>query len=680
MFLSIRSITCGLLLLMPLSAPAAPLTPEAMWGLLRLGAPTISPDGRAAVLPVTRFDMEQNKGLTDLWLIPVAGGPARQLTSDAANDTQPVFSPDGAWIAFVSKRGDDKESQVYLINVAGGEARRVTNVPTGADALQWFPDSKRIAFVSKVWPDLVKWEDQGKRLTERTDSKMTAKVWDRAPIAYWDHHLDDREPQLFSISIDGGEPLAITRGSGLYLSRNEYDSTAYAISPDGEEVAFVADTDRTGIAANEDLIVLAACGCKPARNITPASQADDGAPQYSPDGRYLAFTQRRIPRFYADRARLMLLDRAGGEVRNLTENWDRSVAGVAWLRDSKGLVGAIDDAATQRVYRFDLRGGAPRAVTSSPSFGNVALARRTDTAVAIRQSFSEPPTLVRLDLRTGAATKLSNFNDVALAGLSQGNVENVTYKGAGDQDIQMWIVHPPDFDPARKYPVFMLLHGGPHSGIGDAVQWRWNAQVFANWGYIVTWHNFHGSSGFGEKFTDSINPDWVTMPYEDTIKAAEWLAAKPYVDEDRMVAGGGSYGGYLASVLLGRAHPFKALIAHAAVYNLYTQYASDGGAEKARFYDFWERPEDFARTSPHLSAAKFATPTLVIHGQQDLRVPVNHGVELFNTLQTLGVPSKLVYFPDENHWILKPQNSIFWYQTVKDWLAKYAPPGAREPA
>jgi dipeptidyl aminopeptidase/acylaminoacyl peptidase len=223
----------------------------------------------------------------------------------------------------------------------------------------------------------------------------------------------------------------------------------------------------------------------------------------------------------------------------------------------------------------------------------------------------------------------------------------------------------------------MLLHGGPHNGIPNAVQWRWNAQVFAGWGYIVTWHNFHGSSGFGQAFGDSINPDQITLPYEDTIKAAEWLMAKPFVDRDRMVAGGGSYGGFLASTLLGRSHPFKALVAHAAVYNEFTQIAADYGATKDRFFEFWEKPEEFSRYSPHTSAGNFNTPTLIIIGEFDQRVPLNHGIELFNTLQKRDVPSKLLYFPDEGHWILKPQNSLFWYQTKKDWLEKYAPAGAR---
>jgi dipeptidyl aminopeptidase/acylaminoacyl peptidase len=316
-------------------------------------------------------------------------------------------------------------------------------------------------------------------------------------------------------------------------------------------------------------------------------------------------------------------------------------------------------------------------VTKASTFGGLALSRNGKGLVAIRQSFTEPPTLVALNSRSGAATKLTDFNDAAMAGLDQGKVESVVYKGAKDADIQMWVVYPPGFNAAKKYPALMLLHGGPHNAITDAVQWRWNAQVFAAWGYVVTWHNFHGSSGFGNDFADSINPDRISLPYEDTIKAAAWLKGQPFIDSERMAAAGGSYGGFLASTLLGREHPFKTLVAHAAVYNSFTQIGADYGAEKERFFDYWDKPEEFAKYSPHSSAGSFKTPTLVIHNLNDLRVPLNHGIELFNTLQKRGVASKLVYFPDENHWVLKPQNSLFWYKTVREWIAQYAAPNAK---
>jgi dipeptidyl aminopeptidase/acylaminoacyl peptidase len=681
-----RLLSLLVLLTLPCALPAAAAVPERlsaerMWSLVRLGDADISPDGRLAVVTVTRFDIEQNRGRTDLWLFGTDGKASRQLTSHVANDTAPSFSPDGSLIAFLSQRGDDKRPQLYVIPVDGGEARRLTNVPTGVNAPKWFPDGRRIAFVSPIWIDLVRWEDQAARLAERADSKMSAMVWERAPISYWDRFLDERQPHLFSVSTATGELVAMTRQSGFHLAKSEYSSDSYDISPDGTEVTFSADIDQSGVAPNFDLVSLDTCGCKPPRNLTEGNRGNDGSPAYSPDGKWLAYTAQSIPGFYADRARLLLIGRADGTRLDLSGSFDRSAGRLLWRPDSRAIFSGIDDAATQRIYRFDLaRSGQPAAVTGADSFDSLALAAAggaRPTAVALRQNFSTPPTLVRLDLGSGAATALSTFNDAALAATAQGKVESVTYAGANGAPIQMWVVYPPDFDPSKKYPVFVLLHGGPHNGIQDAVQWRWNAQVFASWGYVVTWHNFHGSSGFGQAFADSINPDWISKPYEDTIKAAGWLAAQPWVDTERMVAGGASYGGFLASTLLGRAHPFKALIAHAAVYNSYTQIAADFAAQRNRFFEFWERPEEFARYSPHTSAGNFSTPTLVIHGQLDLRVPVNHGIELFNTLQKRGVPSKFVYFPDENHWILQPQNSLFWYKTVREWVERYAPPGAR---
>ena len=313
------------------------LSAEKMWSLARLGDVDISADGKLAVVAVTRFDVEENRAATDLWLLATDGRSSRQLTSDKGAESSPTFSPDGKLIAFVAKRDDDKEGQLYVIPVDGGEAKRITDVPTGVNAPKWFPDGSRIAFVTPIWIDLVEWKDQAAKLKERAKSKMSAKVWDRAPISYWDRYLDDREPHLFSVARDGGDPIAISRQSGFHLSKNDYSVTSYDISPDGTEVTFVANVDRTGIEPNYDLIAVASCGCKAPRNLTEGNRADDSLPAYSPDGRWLAYAAQSIPGFYADRARLVLVDRATDSRRDLAADFDRSVGTLLWRAHSRAL-------------------------------------------------------------------------------------------------------------------------------------------------------------------------------------------------------------------------------------------------------------------------------------------------------------------------------------------------------
>ncbi len=653
------------------AAERRPLDPETLWRIQRLGSPAISPDGRLAVVTLTSFDLDDDKSVTNLWLVPTDGGPARQLTTHSGSDSGPAWSPDGRHIAFVSRRGDDEQGQIYVIPLAGGEARRVTELPTGASAPQWFPDAREIVFISRVWEDTADWDEMAARIKARKEAKVSAKMWDQAPVSYWDRWHDDREPHLFRVAREGGEVVPITPGSGVHLPLADPGTGSYSIAPDGREIAVVADSDPTGIESNLDIYVLPAAG-GPARNVTADNPAADFAPAYSPDGKLLAYSARQNPGFYADRARLALYDRHAGTRRILTEDFDRTVSGVVWAPDSRTLYAAIDDAAHDRLYSIDARNGQTRALTREHSFGSPQLSQDGRVLVALRQSFSEPPTLVRVDPRRGAVTKLSTFNDELLGAVDFGRYESVTYQGANDAAIQMWVVYPPGFDPGKRYPLYLLLHGGPHNGIGDSFHWRWNAHVFAGWGYVTAWHNFHGSSGFGQDFTDAINPYQSELPYTDTIKAAEWFAAQPWIDKERMAAGGGSYGGYLASILLGREHPFKTLVAHAAVFNWYTQYAADYGASKRRFGEFWSDGADhFAVSSPHYGAGNFSTPTLVIHGQLDYRVPVNHGLELFNILQNRGVRSRFVYYPDENHWILKPNNSLHWYQTKREWLGEF---------
>jgi len=366
-----------------LAQDKVPFTAERSWQIQRLGGPTVSPDGTKIVAPVTTYDMKEDKGLTDLWLWSADGTVQRPLTTAKAGDSSPVFSPDGSAVAFVSKRGDDKVPQLYVLPLGGGEAVRVTSLPTGVSVPKWFPDGKRLAFVSRVWPDLDSWEKQGERLKEREEDKTSAMVWDNGPIRFWDTWIDDRQMHVFAVGVDGGDPVNLTLGTGLELPRSSATQPGpglYDLSPDGTELAFVADSDPAINETNTDVFTVA-IGGKDAVNRTPANAASDGSPSYSPDGRWLAFGQKRIKGFYGDITRLMLLDRRSGAVREVTgEAWDRSADGLVWAPDSKRLYGSIDDAGTNRVYEIPLE-GKPKAITGQRHAGRPApvLRRAADT-------------------------------------------------------------------------------------------------------------------------------------------------------------------------------------------------------------------------------------------------------------------------------------------------------------
>lgn len=650
------------------------LSVERLWQLERIGQPVTSNDGRFIVAPVTKFDVKADKGLTRLWLFSADGKQQTPLTAQGLRASEPVFSPDGNTLAFISQRDKDDAGQIYLLPMdKPGEAQRLTEVPTGVYGIKWV--GQHLYFISRIWPEK-SWDEMAAHIKAEKDNKMSAKQWNALPYAYFDHWIDEnRQAQLFRIAATGGEVQPVTQPLGLQLPRETQGSEDYDIDVKEQYVAFSANGSANQVDPNIDIFI-ARIGSDKADNLTNANPAADFNPSFSPDGKTLAFSSQRIPGFYADTARLQLYDMAAKKQRELTTNWDRSVNSFVWAADGKGFYASIDDAASQRLYYIDAKNGKPRAISQATSFGKPALAAKNQL-VATNDSFMYPARLVLVDSKNGKTRRLDTFNDEVLAQAKLGSYESVTYKGADGADIQMWVHYPPGFDKSKKYPLFMLIHGGPHNAIGDSFSYRWNAQTFASWGYVTAWPNFHGSSGFGQDFADAINPDWRTKPLADIQAATKWFEQQSWIDTDRMVAGGASYGGYLTSVLLGTEHPYKALLIHAAVYNMYSQMAADFAVHSTRFGGFWQNPDIYNSISPHYHADKFNTPTLVIHGQLDYRVPVGQGFELFRTLQTRGIESRMIYFPDENHWILKPNNSIYWYNQVKDWMSKFAEPGAR---
>jgi len=670
--------TClWMLLLVPtlaLAEETRPLSIEVLWEMDRVGSPVISPAGGHVVVPVTHWDTETDESETRLWLLSTDGGVQRPLTQTGASAGSPVFSPDGAALAFTSKRDEDDAAQIYLLPMDGpGEATRLSEVPTGVSALRWV--GEHLYFVSRVWPDKT-WEEMAEQVEADRESKVSAHQWNALPYSHWDHWIDeDRQAHVFRIPAGGGEVEAVTQTLGRELPRSAQGLGSYDVHPDETWIAFTSDS-RDGEDVDPDIdVFLGRIGADTLENLTADNEAGDGNPMFGPDGRTLAYTTQEIPGFYADNVNLVLHDLDDRTRREITSDWDRSVSGLVWAADGSGFFGAIDDAGTRRVYFIDAESGEPDAVTGETSFGGPSIAD-DGTLVATNQSFLYPPRVVRVTA-AGETVRLDTFNDEVLAGVDLGTYESVTYTGHDGAEIQMWVHYPPGFDRSQRYPLFLLIHGGPHNAIPNGFHFRWNAQTFASWGYVTAWHNFHGSSGFGQEFADAINPDWVTAPYEDTLAAAGWFADQDWIDPERMVAGGGSYGGYLSSILLGKDHPFDALVIHAPVYNMYSQMAADFAVHSTRFGSFWEEPEIYREISPHYFAGDFDTPALILHGQLDYRVPVGQAFELFRTLQTRGVESRLIYFPDENHWILKPNNSMYWHDEVQRWIGQFAEPGGR---
>ncbi|SNY58854.1 Dipeptidyl aminopeptidase/acylaminoacyl peptidase [Arsukibacterium tuosuense] len=659
------------------------LSVERLWQMQRIGSPVVSDDGNYIVAPVTRYDVKEDKAQTRLWLFSADGKQQRPLTADGLRASEPVFSPDGKTLAFISQRDKDEAGQIYLLAMdKPGEAQRLSEVPTGVSGLKW--RGKHLYFISRVWPDK-SWDEMSAQLKADKDKKLSAMQWNALPYSSFDRYLDEnRQAHLFRIAAtasatNSGDIQPLTQPLGQQLPRANQSASSYDVDSKEQYLAFNANGWDNQVDAKID-IFLSQLGSanleqQTVENLTKDNQAPDSNPQFSPDGKSLAFSRQLIHGFYADTARLVIYDIAKQSSRVVTSDWDRSVSSFRWANDGRGFYASIDDAATRRLYHIDARSGKPRAITKATSFGQPVQAG--NSLFATNDSFLYPARLVKVDPRNGNTRRLDSFNDDILSQVELGTFESVNYKGADGKDIQMWVHYPPGFDSSKKYPLLMLIHGGPHNAFTDSFSYRWNSQTFASWGYVTAWPNFHGSSGFGQDFADAINPDWRTKPLADIQAATNWFENQSWIDTERMVAGGASYGGYLTSILLGTEHPFKALLIHAAVYNMYSQMAADFAVHSTRFGSFWDTPEIYKSISPHYAAGNFTTPTLVIHGQQDLRVPVGQGFELFRTLQSRGVESRMIYFPDENHWILKPNNSIYWYHEVKDWFNRFAEPGAR---
>lgn len=667
----------------PFSYPVAaqetakhPIASDDLLRMHRVADPKISPDGQWIAYAVSTPDMEANRNAGNVWAVRTSGGDAVQLTS-GGHDSSPVWSPDGKTLAFLSSRSGN--SQVYLLPMDGGEAREFTHLSTGADLVKFSPDGKNIAFTSSVYPDCKDDACNSARDAEKEKSKVKAHVYEQLLYRHWTHWFEGKRAHLFVVSVDGiSAPRDLTPGANYDVPPDERGGPDdINFSPDGAEICFAAVTDKVeAISTNGDLFLVPVSGGE-AKRIT-TNPGFDGAPVYSPDGRYIAYHAQMTPGVESDRWRILLYDRQSGKSQSLTDNFDRSAAELAWSSDSKTIFFTAENETLNPIYSIAAQPGSEAKKIIADSFNaSISLSADGKTLAFARTSLTMPAEVFAANSDGGNVRQLSHQNDAALANLEMHAPETFWFAAADGVKIQAMILRPPHFDAAKKYPLLVLLHGGPETMWSNAWGYRWNAQVFSAPGYVTLLINRRGSTGYGQKFTDEIAGDWGGKAYSDVLTGVDFTLKKyPFADGTRMAAAGGSYGGYLADWIATHSGRFKAIISHAGVYDLTSMYAT----EELWFSEHdtpgtpWGNPEAYKKWSASSYAGelgKYKTPTLVVAGEKDFRVPYTQSLEFFNSLQREGVPSKLVVFPDEGHWVLKPQNAQFWYKTFFDWLAEY---------
>jgi dipeptidyl aminopeptidase/acylaminoacyl peptidase len=701
-----------------------PFTFEDMIKLKRVGEPEVSPDGKWVIFSVVDVDLEANTKTPHIWILPTAGGQEREIIADQDAD-RPRWAPDGKRFAFISTKAEG--SQVWAADFDGVSGtvtatHRLTMIATEASGELWSPDGRNILFTSDVYPECdgepaAEFDCNAKELKEADQSKVKAQIFTHLLYRHWNAYKEGKRTHIFVVSSeipisrrmdedkDKVERYAIPHD----LTPGDYDAPVfslggqddYAFSPDGQEICYTSNHDENPAASTNNDLWIVPVGRGPAKNITADNPASDSTPLYSPDGRYIAYRAQQRPGYESDQFRLMLYDRKKRETRNVTENLDRWVGSFLWSPDSSDIFFTTEDEGQATVLWIQQMAisGAPlqilfgkgkdeQIIPTMAIFPTIMKGFNDDLAITpdgktllfTRMSLTHPNEIFKAKLdyssnREISGEPLTHLNDSHLSSIAMTPLESFWFTGAHNDKVEGFLVEPPNFDASKKYPVKFLIHGGPQGAWGDDWSYRWNPELFAANGYVVIMINFHGSTGYGQKFIDAINGDWGGAPFEDLMKGLDYAEKTyPFIDKDRECALGASYGGYMINWIAGHTDRFKCLVSHDGMFNPFSAW---GTTEELWFND-WEfggtpytAHDIYNKWSPRNAAANIKTPMLVIHGQRDYRLDVSEGLQLFTTLQMEGVPSKMLYFPDEGHWVLKPQNSQLWYKTVNDWVDEW---------
>ncbi|HEV2064196.1 MAG TPA: S9 family peptidase [Thermoanaerobaculia bacterium] len=670
-FLAVAGAAALLLLPPAAGAQSRPFRFDEMAKAGRLSGFSLSRDGKWIAYAVSVPDVDENRGRSAIWLLAAGGGEPRRLTS-GPRDAEPKFSPDRKRLAFLSAR--EGGSQMWLLDLAGGDPVKATSFPTEVNGYEWSPDGKWFLVTSDVFPECADAACLDKKLKAREKSTIRARIVEGLLFRHWDLWKDGTHTHVWKLAVDGSAAVDLTPGDSDAPPFAVGGGSDYDVAPDGRDFVFASNHDPIGaVSTNADLWLGSFDGTTAVKSLTAGNPAWDGSPKFSPDGKWLAWRAQKRPGFEADRFRLMVLDRSTGKTRGLTEDFDQWVEEYLWAPDSRSIDFVSHVSGRGAIFRVDIAGGPPAEVWRGGSAGNLRFSPDGRRLYFVSSTLSRAPEIWSAGSDGKGAAPLTHINDRLCGETAMGDVSERWTSSADGKKLHAWVVKPPTFDPAKKYPAVFLIHGGPQGAWNDGWSTRWNPQVWAAYGYVVYAANPRGSTGFGQEFLDQISGDWGGKVYDDLMRQADDLEALPYVDKTRIGAAGASYGGYMVNWIAGHTERFKCLVSHDGLFDT----NSAGLETEELWFPAWEfggwpwNSPLYEKWNPMRFADKFRTPTLVVTSERDYRVPFGQGLQFFSALQIQKVPSKLLMFPDEGHWVLKPGNSRLWHAVVMDWLHRW---------
>jgi len=651
------------------------MTVEDMWKMKRIGGYDVSPDGKTIAFAVTAYKMETNKGNSDIYLIDADGKNLRPFMATEAGESSPKFSPDGTTIAYA------KKGQIWMANLDGTNDRQVTNVYTGVSGFVFSKDWKKVIFVSDVYPDAANQEANKKMDEEKDASLVKASIFTELMYRNFDHWRGEKRSHLFYMDLDKNEPIDLTFKSYADVPPVDLGTdNDYNFSPDGKEVAFTMNLDRqVAVSTNNDIFIINLDDIKK-EDVTPMkkislSPGNDCQPVYSPDGKYIAYTSMARAGFEADKKSIMLYVRATGETRNLTEKIDLTAGQIVWSPDSKHIFFEAPNQIYNSIYRINVLNRDLLVFQKEHDSNGLVMSADGLTLFFKQQRSNLPFEIFKAKTNGGGFEQVTSVNQELLSQLAFNEIENYWSDGAAGAKVQSILIKPPFFDPNKKYPMIFLIHGGPQGHWSDDFHFRWNIQLFASKGYVVVACNPRGSQGYGQKFCDEISRDWGGKVYTDLMNAVDYaLANYNFIDKKNVFAAGASYGGYMINWIEGHTDRFNALVSHDGVFDIESMF---GATEEIWFptweygAPYWVDRTDYEKWSPNRFVKNFKTPMLIVHGGMDFRIPDTQAMELFTALQLMKVDSKFLYFPEETHFVTKPQNSRLWWNTIFDWFEKH---------